>query len=102
MLVWYGIKTLLANGLSSFPTKGNPVFSNGPKSLPKNPRDCPILCKWVFDKFVLADGPFAKSLQSFETCVLVNRNLWRKAFDELFRKHFRVVSLRYLFLVINY
>ena len=28
-----GIKTLLANGLSTFSIKGNPVFSNGPKSL---------------------------------------------------------------------
>ena len=28
------IKILLANGLSSFPIKGNPVFSNGPKSIP--------------------------------------------------------------------
>ena len=32
-----GIKTLLTNGLSTFPTKGNPVFSNGSKILPKNP-----------------------------------------------------------------
>ena len=31
-----GIKTLLANGLSTFFIKGNPVFSNGPKSLPQN------------------------------------------------------------------
>ena len=34
---------LLVNGLSTFPIKGNPVFSNGPKSLPRNPPDCPIL-----------------------------------------------------------
>ena len=34
-----GIKTLLANGLSTFPIKGNPVFSNTCKSLPKNPPD---------------------------------------------------------------
>ena len=26
------IKTLLANGLSIFPIKGNPIFKNGPKS----------------------------------------------------------------------
>ena len=25
-----GIKTRLANGLSTFPIKGNPVFNNGP------------------------------------------------------------------------
>ena len=39
-----GIKTFLANGLIIFPIKGNPVFSNGPKSLPKNPPDCPVSC----------------------------------------------------------
>ena len=38
-----GIKTVLANGLSTFPIKGNPVFSDDSKSLPKNPPDCPIL-----------------------------------------------------------
>ena len=27
-----GIKILLASGLSTFPIKGNPVFSNAPKS----------------------------------------------------------------------
>ena len=31
-----GIETLLAND--------NPLFSNGPKSSPENPPDCPILC----------------------------------------------------------
>ena len=59
-----GIKTL-ANGLSTFPTKGNLFFSNGPKILPKNHLDFPILCNWVFDNFILADKPFAKALQSF-------------------------------------
>ena len=29
------IKTLLANGLITFFISGNPVFSNGPRSLPK-------------------------------------------------------------------
>ena len=32
-----GIKTLLANGLSTFPIKDNPIFSNGTKSLTKTP-----------------------------------------------------------------
>ena len=31
-----GIKTLLANSLSTFPFKGNPAFCNGPKGLLKN------------------------------------------------------------------
>ena len=38
----YELLHLLANGLSKFPIKVKPVFSNGPKSLPKNPPDCPI------------------------------------------------------------
>ena len=32
---YYGIKALLANDLSTFTIKDNPVFSNGPKILPK-------------------------------------------------------------------
>ena len=47
-----GVNTLLVNGLSSFLIKGDPVFNNGPKSLPKNSPDCPILCNWVFDNFL--------------------------------------------------
>ena len=50
-----GFKTLLANSLSTFLIKGNPDFSNGTKSLPKNPPNCPILCKCVFDSFILAE-----------------------------------------------
>ena len=61
------IKTLLANGLSTFPIKGNLVFSNSRKSLPKNRQYCPIFCKWVFDNVTLAEELFAKALPSFET-----------------------------------
>ena len=39
-----GIKTLFANDLSTFPIRRNPFFSNGPRNLPKNPPDCPVLC----------------------------------------------------------
>ena len=38
-----GIKTLLANGVSTFFINGKLVFSNGPRSLPRNPPDCTIL-----------------------------------------------------------
>ena len=31
-----GVKTHLADSLNTFPIKGNPVSSNGPKVLPKN------------------------------------------------------------------
>ena len=37
------IKTHLANGLITFFINGNPIFSNGPNNLPKNPSDCMIL-----------------------------------------------------------
>ena len=40
---------LLTNGLSIFPIMI--VFSNGPKSLPKNPPGCLILCNLYFDNF---------------------------------------------------
>ena len=78
-----GIKTFLANGLSIFLIKGNPVFINGPKSLSKNPSDCPILCNWVFDNFILVDEPFPRALQNFETCVLVNNHLYGKLVSSL-------------------
>ena len=37
------VNPILTNGLSTFPIQGNLVFNNGPKSLPKNPTNCPIL-----------------------------------------------------------
>ena len=37
--------------------------------------DCPILHSWVFESFILADEPFAKAVQIFETFVLVNNSL---------------------------
>ena len=72
------MKTLLANDLSTFSIKDNPVFDNVPKGLPKNPPDCTIVCNWVFDNFTLANKLFAKALRSLKTCVLVNNNLCGK------------------------
>ena len=39
-----GIKTFLANSLSTCPIKHNPDLSNGPNSLPKNALDFLISC----------------------------------------------------------
>ena len=50
-----GNKTLLANGLITFFIKGSPVFSNGPRSLQRNPPDCIILDNWVFDSLISVD-----------------------------------------------
>ena len=41
----------------------------------KYPRNCIILDSWVFEKFILADEPFAQALRIFKICVLVNNNL---------------------------
>ena len=95
-----GIKTLSANGLSTFLIKGNPVFSNGLKILPKNPPDCPILCNWIFDNFILVDEPLAKALRSLEICVLVNNNLYGKLFSSLespttFEEIFKITSIAF-------
>ena len=41
-------KALLANNLITFSIKGNPGFSNRPRSLQRNPPDYVISDKWVF------------------------------------------------------
>ena len=69
-----GIKILLANGLITFFINGNPVFSNGPSNLPRNPPDCIIFNNWVFDNLISVDEWFAKALRRFETFLLVNNN----------------------------
>ena len=76
-----GIKTHLANGLSTFFINGNPVFSNGPRSLPRNFPEYTILSTRVFDNFTLTDEFFAKALRSFETCLSVSINLRGKLFS---------------------
>ena len=69
------IKRPLVNGLITFFISGNPVFSNGPRSLPRNPPDCIILDNRVFDNLISVDKQFAKALRRFATCLLVNNNL---------------------------
>ena len=70
-----GIKRPLASGLITFFINGNPVFSNGLRSLPRNPPDYIILGNWVFDNLISVDKYFAKALRRFATCLLVNNNL---------------------------
>ena len=50
-----GIKTFLANGLNTFFINDKPAFTNGPRSLTRNPPDCTILDSWFFNSFTLAD-----------------------------------------------
>ena len=66
-------------GLSTFYVlKAFPTFSNGPKNLPENFPDCPFLCNWVFDRLILVDESFTKTLQNLKAFVLVNYNLYGK------------------------
>ena len=69
------IKTLLANALNTFFINGNPVFINGPRSLPGNRSNCIILDNWVFDSLIPVNDLLAKALPRFSTCVLVDNNL---------------------------
>ena len=69
---------LFANGLIAFYISGNPVFSNRPRSLPRNPSNSIILDIWVFNNLISVDDLLAKPLRRFETCLLVNNSLWGK------------------------
>ena len=63
-----------------------------------NPPYFIIIDNWVFKNFLLTGEPFAKPLQSQETCVLVNNNLQGKLVLSLellttFDKRFNVTSV---------
>ena len=73
-----GIKTLLANCLITLFINGNPVFSDGPRSLPRTPPYYIILDIWVFDNLISVHDLSTKSLQRFAICLLVNDNFWWK------------------------
>ena len=64
-----GPKTLLDNGSITFFINDNPALSNGLRRLPRNPTNSKL---HIIDKYL------AKSLQRFETYLLVNRILWGK------------------------
>ena len=55
-------KALLANGLITLLISGNPVLSNGPKSLPRSPHDCIIFDYGVFDNLISSDVCLVKAL----------------------------------------
>ena len=61
----------------------NKIFPKIGNSWIKIPPDYIILYNLVIENFILADEPFAKALQIFETCVSVNNNLCRKLFSSI-------------------
>ena len=93
------IKTLLANGLSTFLLKAIRFLVMILKVYLKMLLFfiCPITCNWVFDNFILTEKLFAKTLRRFETCVLVNNNLCGKLFSSLklpiFYEFFKATSV---------
>ena len=81
-------------------TDYNPLIGAIAYSKPINPPDC-ILDNWVSENFIITDEPFAKSLQIFETCILVNNNLCGKLVSSLelpmkFDERFKVTSILFL------
>ena len=61
----------------------NPLINGPVSSYRENPPDCIILDNSVFENVAVAGEPFAKALRIFETCVLVDKNLWRQLFLSL-------------------
>ena len=62
------------NGIKLF-INGNPVFSHGPKSLPRNPPNCIVLDNCVFDNLISVDVWLAKALPRVGSYLLVSNNL---------------------------
>ena len=78
-------------------TGGRNILS-GPN---RNPPNCKTLGNWVFENFVLDDERFAKSLQIFQTYVLVDKNLRGKLVSSLefpvtFDERFQFTSISFL------
>ena len=67
-----GINTFLANGVITFFIKGNPVFSNGPSNLPKNPPGCILFDNWVFENLMSTDELLENALRMLKICLSVN------------------------------
>ena len=66
------------------------------------PADCTVLETCVFDHSMLADEIFTIALRSFETCLSVNNNLFRKLVSSLessvtFDEWCKVTSVQFYF-----
>ena len=102
-----GTKTLLANGLITIFINGKPLFSNGQRSLPRNPPDCAILDNWVVDSLILAHELYVNSLRRFATCLSANNDLCRKLVSSLelsiiFDDNLKLLQSHFLLLILIY
>ena len=73
-----GTKPIFVNGLITYFIRGNLVFSNGPRSLPRKTFDCIILDNCVFDSLIFVDDLLVKVLRRFATCLIVNEENGRE------------------------
>ena len=76
----------MANGWSTLLINSKPVFSSGPRRIPRNLLDCIFLGSWIFDNFLLAEARaaqvtelFAKTSWRFVTYLSVSNVLWGKS-----------------------
>ena len=95
-----GIKTLLANGVSTFLIIGKLTFTNGSRNTSRN-TGCTILDSWVFDNFILADKLFAKAWRNVSNDLCNSNNSCGKLVSLLespiiLDEHFRVTSIALL------
>ena len=71
-----GIEKISDNGLITFFINGNPVYSNGPTNLPRNPRDCIIFNNRFFHKSSLSlDETPSASERSFKAATKLRGEL---------------------------
>ena len=75
------------------------LLGSGTPKYSRNPPNCTILDKWVFDNSILSNEPFAKAWQSLKTCVSFNNNFYRKLVSSLepsitFDETFKVTSVQ--------
>ena len=93
-----GIKTLLANGVSTFFIKGKSVFGNGPESLSRNPSNCII-----FYNLMLTNTKILTFLWNMS--IIVSNDLCGKSVSEssiMFYYNHKVILVWFFIVDFNY
>ena len=92
------MNTLLASAVSILFINGKPTFINGGRILTRNPPDCIILDRKMFDTFSLTKKFFSKALQRLEAYITVNSKLCGKLVSLvpiMFDDNLRVMSVAF-------
>ena len=107
MLTKYLVAPLANSGVNTSTLVRNIACDVAASFLNKNAPNCVILGSWVLENSMLADKPFAKVLQSLETCILFNNNLYGKLVSLLEHwihsiKVLKLLKCHFLFLFLTY